>query len=172
MVFQIEFWNKWMWRMVCGCWNMLLLLLLPSRFSCVRLCATSETAANQALPSLGFSRQEQWSGLPFFSPMHESEKWKWRRSVMSDSSRPHGLQPTRLLRPRVLEWGATAFSEPSFKTLLKSCLFPETLSTVTEIISSPFWLCWLALLLLLSFVHLSFHTYCIVLYGVVSCVQL
>ena len=31
--------------------------------------------------------------------MHESEKWKWSHSVMSDSSRPHGLQPTRLLRP-------------------------------------------------------------------------
>ena len=56
-------------------------------------------AAHQAPPSLGFSRQEHWSGLPFPSPMHESEKWKWRRSVVSDSSRPHGLQPTRLLRP-------------------------------------------------------------------------
>ena len=31
--------------------------------------------------------------------MHESEKWKWSRSVMSDSPRTHGLQPTRLLRP-------------------------------------------------------------------------
>ena len=31
--------------------------------------------------------------------MHESEKWKWGRSVVSDSSRPRGLQPTRLLRP-------------------------------------------------------------------------
>ena len=31
--------------------------------------------------------------------MHESEKWKWSRSVVSDSPRPHGLQPTRLLRP-------------------------------------------------------------------------
>ena len=31
--------------------------------------------------------------------MHESEKWKWSRSVVYDSSRPHGLQPTRLLRP-------------------------------------------------------------------------
>ena len=31
--------------------------------------------------------------------MHESEKWKGSHSVMSDSSRPHGLQPTRLLRP-------------------------------------------------------------------------
>ena len=33
-------------------------------------------AAHQALPSLGFSRQEHWSGLPFSSPVHESEKWK------------------------------------------------------------------------------------------------
>ena len=49
-------------------------------------------AAHQAPPSLGFSRQEHWSGLPFPSPMHESEKWKWSRSVVSDSSRPHGLQ--------------------------------------------------------------------------------
>ena len=31
--------------------------------------------------------------------MHESEKWKWSCSVVSDSSQPHGLQPTRLLRP-------------------------------------------------------------------------
>ena len=27
------------------------------------------------------SRQEHWSGLPFPSPTHESEKWKWSRSV-------------------------------------------------------------------------------------------
>ena len=52
----------------------LLLLLLLSGFSHVRLCATPETAAHQASPSLGFSRQEHWSGLPFPSPMHESEK--------------------------------------------------------------------------------------------------
>ena len=45
-----------------------------SHFSRVRLCATPETAAHQAPPSLGFSRQEHWSGLPFPSPMHESEK--------------------------------------------------------------------------------------------------
>ena len=50
-------------------------------------------------PSLGFSRQEHWSGLPFPSPMHENEKWKWSCSVMSNSSWPHGLQPTRLLHP-------------------------------------------------------------------------
>ena len=41
------------------------MLLLLSRFSRVRLCATPETAAHQAPLSLGFSRQEHWSGLPF-----------------------------------------------------------------------------------------------------------
>ena len=77
----------------------LLLLLLLSHFSRVRLCVTPQMAAYQAPQSLGFSRQEHWSGLPFPSPMHESEKWKWGRSVVSDSSRPHGLQPTRPLHP-------------------------------------------------------------------------
>ena len=64
---------------------LLLLLLLLSHFSRVRLCATPEMAAHQAPLSLGFSRQEHWSGLPFPSPMHESEKWKWSCSVESDS---------------------------------------------------------------------------------------
>ena len=32
-----------------------------------------------------FSRQEHWSGLPFPSPMHASEKWKWSRLVTSNS---------------------------------------------------------------------------------------
>ena len=45
-------------------------LLLLSCFSCVRLCATPQMAAQQAPPSLGFSRQEYWSGLPFPSPTH------------------------------------------------------------------------------------------------------
>ena len=48
--------------------------MLLSDFSRVRLSATPETTAHQAPPSLGFSRQERWSGLPFPSPMHESEK--------------------------------------------------------------------------------------------------
>ena len=54
-------------------WDMLLLLLLLNRFSRFQLCATPETAAHQAPPSLGFSRQEHWSRLPFLSSMHESE---------------------------------------------------------------------------------------------------
>ena len=39
-----------------------------SHFSCVQLFATLRTVARQASLSMGFSRQEYWSGLPFPSP--------------------------------------------------------------------------------------------------------
>ena len=51
--------------------------------SCPTLCHAID--GSPPLPSLGFSRQEHWSGLPFPSPMHESEKWKWSRSIVFDS---------------------------------------------------------------------------------------
>ena len=44
-----------------------------SRQSCPTLCDPIDSSP-QAPPSLGFSRQEHWSGLPFPSPVHESEK--------------------------------------------------------------------------------------------------
>ena len=54
-----------------------LLLLLPlSHFSCVHLCATPETAAHQAPPSLGFSRQEHWR-------VSFRDAWKWKVKVKS-----------------------------------------------------------------------------------------
>ena len=101
--------------------------LLLSRFSRVRLCATPYMAAHQPPLSLGFSRQEHWGGLPFPFPMHESEKWKWSRSVMSDSSRPHGLQPTRLLRlcefpGKSTGVGCHCLSRPG-KLLITKCMF-------------------------------------------------
>ena len=46
------------------------MLLLLSHFSRVRLCATPQMAAHQAPPSMGFSRQEYWSGLPLPSLMY------------------------------------------------------------------------------------------------------
>ena len=66
--------------------------------SCPTLCNPIDgSPPGSAVP--GFSRQEHWGGLPFPSPMHESEKWNWSHSVVSNSLRPHGLQPTRLLCP-------------------------------------------------------------------------
>ena len=52
--------------------------------SCPTLCDPID-GSPPGSPSLGFSRQEHWTGLPFPSPMHESEKWKWSLSVVSDS---------------------------------------------------------------------------------------
>ena len=54
-----------------------------SLHSCPTLCHPID-GSPPGSPSLGFSRQEHWSGLPFPSPMRESEKWKWSHSVMSD----------------------------------------------------------------------------------------
>ena len=90
-----------------------LLLLLLSHFSRVQLCETPQTAAHQAPPSLGFSRQEHWSGLPFPSPMHESESEVAQscptlRNPM-DCSLP-GSSVHGIFQARVLEWGAIAFS--------------------------------------------------------------
>ena len=74
--FQILFIHFLLFQMVCDepCIVHLLLLLLLSHFSRVRLCATPQISAHLALLPLGFSRQEHWSGLPFPSPMHQSEK--------------------------------------------------------------------------------------------------
>ena len=41
--------------------------------SCLTLCDPID-GSPPGSPSLGFSRQEHWSGLPFPSPMHEREK--------------------------------------------------------------------------------------------------
>ena len=85
------------------------LLLLLSRFSRVRFCATPETAAHQAPLSLGFSRQEHWSGLPFPSPMRESvvaQSCPTPSDPMDCS--PPGSSIHGIFQARVLEWGAIA----------------------------------------------------------------
>ena len=67
----------------------LLLLLLLSCFCRVRLCSNPQTAAHQAPPSLGFSRQEHWSGLPLPSP----ESWRtWVYSAAGPEELAHKLR--------------------------------------------------------------------------------
>ena len=53
---SISFSNAWEWK------------VKVKSLSHVRLCATPCTAAYQAPPSMGFSRQEYWSGVPLPSP--------------------------------------------------------------------------------------------------------
>ena len=74
----------------------MLLLLLLRHFSHVRLCATPQTAAQQAPLSLGFSRQEYWTGVPLPSAnLFKSIFSQFSHSVVSDSLRPHELQLAR-----------------------------------------------------------------------------
>ena len=54
----ISFSNAWRWK------------VKVKLLSCVRLLATPWTAAHQAPPSMGFSRQKYWSGVPLPSPIH------------------------------------------------------------------------------------------------------
>ena len=73
-------------------------------------------AAHQAPLSLGFSRQEHWSGLPFPSPMQESESESEVSQLCPTLSDPMdcsspGSSVHGILEARVLEWGAIAFSE-------------------------------------------------------------
>ena len=67
----ISFSNAWKWK------------VKVKSLSRVRLLATPWTAAHQAPPSMGFSRQEYWSGVPLPSPY---ELWvSWIRKVTQTS---------------------------------------------------------------------------------------
>ena len=92
----------------------MLLLLLLSRFSLVRLCATPETAAHQAPPSLGFSRQEHWSGLPF--PLGQGI---YARPSLSRQGRPSEARPELL--PSEGSWAALSRHEGPRLALGRAC---------------------------------------------------
>ena len=67
--------------------------------SCPTLCDPIDgSPPGSPFPGILQARALEWVAINP-SPMHESETWKWSRSVMSNPQRPHGLQPTRLLRP-------------------------------------------------------------------------
>ena len=67
-------------------------------------------SADQAPQPLGFSRQEHRSGLPFPSPMHESEITQSCPTLSNpmDCSQP-GSSIHGIFQARVLEWGVIAF---------------------------------------------------------------
>ena len=80
--------------------------------SCPTLCDPID-GTPPGSPSLGFSRQEHWSGFLFPSPVHKSESEVAQscpplRDPM-DCSLP-GSSTHGIFQARVLEWGAIAFS--------------------------------------------------------------
>ena len=77
-------------------------------------------AAHQAPLSLGFSRQEHWSGLPFPSPMHESAsevpQLCLTLSDRMDFSLP-GSSVHGIFQARILEWGDCTYEETYIQIL-------------------------------------------------------
>ena len=62
--------------------------------SCSTLCHPIDSSPpGSPIPGILQARTLEWVAISF------SNAWKWSHSVMSDSSQPHGLQPTRLLHP-------------------------------------------------------------------------
>ena len=140
-----------------------MLLLLLSHFSCVWLCATPQTAAHQAPPSLGFSRQEHWSGLPFPSPMHQSEVAQScpTLSDLTDCSLP-GSSVHGIFQARGLEWGDIAFSTSYWIAFV----------FLSKIKWTYFCVLFLSSLLHSTYLFLSLHQYHIVLIIVLTVVPL
>ena len=85
----------------------------------VRPCATPQTAAHQAPPSLGFSRKNTGVGCHFLlqcmKVKSESEVAQScpTRSDPMDCSLP-GSSIRGIFQARILEWGAIAFSNVRF----------------------------------------------------------
>ena len=83
----------------------------------VRFLATPWTAVYQSPPSMGFSRQEYWSGVPLPSPSIWYAAAAAAKSLQScptlcdsiDGS-PLGSSVSGILQARILEWGAISFS--------------------------------------------------------------
>ena len=82
----ISFSNAWKWK---------LKMKLLSR---VWLLATAKTAAHQAPPSMGFSRQEYWSGVPLPSPFQVGAMIKYCINNLTLISRAFNLTEQSLKR--------------------------------------------------------------------------
>ena len=64
--------------------------------SCPTLCDLIDgSPPGSPIPGILQARTREWVAISFSNAW----KWKWSRSVVSDSSLPHGLQPTGLLHP-------------------------------------------------------------------------
>ena len=114
------------------------MLLLLSRFSCVRLCVTPETAAHQAPPSLGFSSKNTGVGCRFLlqcmkvkSESEVAQLCPTLRYPMDCS--PPGSSIHGIFQARVLEWGAIVNIE---KYNLFFCDLIECLVNLISFISS------------------------------------
>ena len=109
--YNLQWRHFWSQSKQIPCLTLLSAAAAKSLPSCPTLCDPTDSSPAGS-PSLGFSRQEYWSGLPFPSPMHESEVTQSCPTLQDpmDCS-PPGSSVHGIFQARVLEWGAIAFSE-------------------------------------------------------------
>ena len=110
-IFCISRWILYHWAIREACMNYAAAAAAAKSLqSCLTLCDPRDSSPPGS-PSLGFSRQEHWSGLPFPSPMRESEVTQ-SCPTLSDpmDCGPPGSSIHGIFQARVLEWDAIAFS--------------------------------------------------------------
>ena len=97
----ISFSNEWKWK------------VKVKSLSHVRLLATPWTVAYQAPPSVGFSRQEYWGGVPLPSPFYMLSYFNCSDILdPTDCSLP-GSSVHRILQSKILDWAAISYSKGS-----------------------------------------------------------
>ena len=121
-----------MWRLMCSTWMEFLtvcysrkwLLLLPplhGHCSHVRPSVTPRTMARQAPPSMGFSRQEYWSGWPFPSPVIKLVVKSPHASARTQEMQIQSLGQEELLEEEtvthsgILAWRIPWTGEPGYR---------------------------------------------------------
>ena len=94
----IEFWKWNIWILIPLCLKTTTKYSVAAAAKSLHLCPTlcdpiEGSPPGSPIPGILQARTLEWVAISF------SNAWKWSYSVMSDSSQPHGLQPTWLLHP-------------------------------------------------------------------------
>ena len=127
----ISFSNAWKWK------------VKVKSFSCVRPSATPWTAAYQAPPSMGFSRQEFWSGVPLPSPRdiwNNRQIWPWSTEwsrakanrILPKECNGHSKHPLPTTQEEPLHMDVTRWSIPKSDWLYSLQAKIERLYTVSK----------------------------------------
>jgi len=111
----ISFSNAWKWK------------VKVKSLSRVRLLGTPWTAAHQAPPSMGFSRQEYWSGVPLPSP--STANWlKWKHDLSLLCLSPLVTRHPTQRKSKVFTWPLHSdyLLTPSLQPLLPLACSPSS----------------------------------------------
>ena len=117
----------------------MLLLLLFSHFNHVWLGATLQTAARQAPPSMGFSRQEYWSGLPCPPPGDlPNPGIEPRCPALSHQESPYQMHINCVSRTRFLTQGFDIWGQIILCCLCTIGCFAASQASTREMPVAPF----------------------------------